>query len=326
MRCYSCFKEIDKEGYCNRCIKLLWNNDKRVSYKLDFDKAQYSQIKLDYTKKISISGVQDKISLILEDGVLKPAERNGMYILKPVPVIDIPKYRDDIPANENLTMQIAKQIFNINTALNALIFFKSGEPAYITKRFDRIGDKKIAQEDFCQLSNRSPDTHGKNYKYDSSYEETGIILKKYCPSYKIEVEKLFRIILFNYLTGNGDAHLKNFSLYQTEFGDYILTPFYDLLSTTIHFPNETWFALDLFDNGFYTNSFEKNGFYTGNDFLYLAKIFGIKPERSKMFIHEFIINEENILNMIDNSFLSIEAKTSYKDVVINRIKTLTYSN
>ena len=82
----------------------------------------------------------------------------------------------------------------------------------------------LAQEDFCQLSNRSPDTAGAHYKYDSSHEEVGQILRRFNPSYRIDAEKLFRMIVFNYVIGNGDAHLKNFSLLETPLGDFSLSP------------------------------------------------------------------------------------------------------
>ncbi|MFZ2657709.1 MAG: HipA domain-containing protein [Victivallales bacterium] len=113
------------------------------------------------------------------------------------------------------------------------------EPAneYLTRRFDRQDGRKIPQEDFCRLSGRTEETHGKNYKYDISYEELGRILKRFCPAYQVEVEKLFQRILFSYVFSSGDAHLKNFSLFMTEEGDHVLTPAYDLLCSSMNFPD-----------------------------------------------------------------------------------------
>ena len=91
------------------------------------------------------------------------------------------------------------------------MFLKDQSMAYITRRFDYRDKAKVGQEDLCQLSSRSPDTHGKNYKYDGSYEEVGRILKRFCKAQVVEIEKLYRLIVFNYVFSNGDAHLKNFS-------------------------------------------------------------------------------------------------------------------
>ncbi|MGM1057614.1 MAG: HipA domain-containing protein, partial [Bacteroidota bacterium] len=108
--------------------------------------------------------------------------------------------RDQMPANEHLTMQLARQIYDIETAENALIFFKNGAPAYITKRFDVNSDgTKKAVEDFASLSEKTPPTHGVHYKYEGNYLELFEFMKKFLPAYKLETPKLFKLILFNYL-------------------------------------------------------------------------------------------------------------------------------
>ncbi len=132
---------------------------------------------------------------------------------------------------------------------------------------------KLAQEDFCQLAGRSRATHGENYKYDGSYEEMGQLLRRYCPAWK--VEKLFALIAFNYVYSNGDAHLKNFSLLESPFGDSILSPAYDLLCTSLHLPHESRTALEFFED-FTTPSFDANGFCKRPDFLELAARFGLR--------------------------------------------------
>lgn len=137
-------------------------------------------------------------------------EKDGEYILKPIPPADIPRFKAEVPANEHLTMRIASQVMGIASAVNACICFADGELAYVTRRFDRRGGAKIGQEDFCQLSNRTEETAGRNYKYDGSYEEVGRILKQYGKACPVEIEKLFARIVFNYVFSNGDAHLKNF--------------------------------------------------------------------------------------------------------------------
>jgi serine/threonine-protein kinase HipA len=194
-------------------------------------------------------------------------------------------------------MQIASQVFGLDTAANAWIRFADGELAYITRRFDRRGGLKTGQEDFCQLSNRTEETAGKNYKYDGSDEELGRILKQYCKAYPIEVEKLFARIVFNYVFSNGDAHLKNFSLYESEFGDYILTPAYDLICTSLHFPDEGRTALDLFDT-FETESFAHNAFYKRPDFLRLAELYGMNMGRAERCMNQFAGSKDKVLDLI----------------------------
>ncbi len=320
-RCMSTLAGIANEGYSRSAQRRLAGGNRKFPHRLAFNRSDIIEFRMREARHLSISGVQDKVSLRLDRGKLYPTEKDGAYILKPVPSVDIPRFRADVPANEHLTMQIAEQIFGIQTAINACIRFADNELAYITRRFDRLGDRKIAQEDFCQLSNRSEETDGKNYKYDATYEETGRILKKFCKAYPVEVEKLFARIVFNYIFSNGDAHLKNFSLYRTEYGDYILTPAYDLISTSIHFPTESRTALDLFDR-YESDYFRMNGFYGRPDFMALAELFGIKTDRATRFLDRFAQQRQQVIDWIARSFLSAPAQADYAARFEDRIQTL----
>lgn len=249
--------------YSPTCLKHLFNG-KKVSHILPYDTPKMSEDIaeqfIENRKRISISGVQEKLSLLLDKNKLRLTEKaeQGNYILKPIP-IDLKK-TNQVPANEHLTMQIAKQVFGINTAENALIFFKDGTPAYITKRFDvKANGEKWAKEDFASLAGKSKYTAGQNFKYNYSYEAIGNLIKKYVPAWKIEIEKYFTLVLFNYIFSNGDAHLKNFSLIETISGDYILSPAYDLINTKLHV-DDTDFALDkgLFEDNFQSDDVKKN--------------------------------------------------------------------
>ncbi len=316
--CLSCLKKVEKDNYCNSCLKKMFNGKNPI---LNISKKEFSHVQYEQVDRFSISGVQDKISLKLDRKKLIPTNEDGEYILKPIPGISVPLFQNDIPANEHLTMQIAKQLFNIQTAENALIRFSDGELAYITKRFDRKDGSKLRQEDFCQLSGKTSETSGKNFKYDGSYQETGGIVKRFCVAYRIEIEKLFTLILFNYLIGNGDAHLKNFSLIESVSGDFVLSPAYDLINTTVHFPNESRMALDLFID-YETESFKENGFYKKTDFMRLAEFFKIKPERVMRMIDNFPIKKEKIENMVKSSLLSKDAKSRYLEIVKDRLKAI----
>ena len=195
--------------------------------------------------RLSLSGVQEKYSLtqVANQLRLTPRGTSGTHILKPVvPGADV-RRPEWMPANEHLTMQLAAQVFDIRTAACGLVFTPDLTPAYLTRRFDRRGDGgKWAVEDFAALAQRTPATHGEDYKYAGTYLDLFAVLEKHAAAYLIEAGKLFELILFNYLVGNGDAHFRNFSLMQTRWGDYVLAPAYDLLCTRLHI-EDTPFAL-----------------------------------------------------------------------------------
>lgn len=233
--------------YSRACLSKIFRG-KKVHHILPYESpasgSETEGLFNDNRKRISISGVQEKFSVLLEKNKLRLTKEGeqGEYILKPIPGAG--KRPECMPANEHLTMQIAKQAYGIETAENALIFFKDGQPAYIVKRFDLDEDgSKMAQEDFASLSGRTPQTHGEQYKYSGNYFELFQILKKFVPAYLIEAPKLLKIIIFNYLFSNGDAHFKNFSLIETPMGDFKLSPAYDLLNSRIHIEDKD-FALE----------------------------------------------------------------------------------
>jgi serine/threonine-protein kinase HipA len=309
MNCIGCYKKIEKNEYCLSCRKKLFDG-KRVSTVLDFDKPKAENMTMynEHSKRMSISGVQLKYSLKLNGNKLELCETNGQYIIKPIPTADHLEMMEDAPENEHLTMQIASQIFNIKTANNALIYFKDGTPAYITKRFDVKGDgTKYIQEDFAQITNRTKETHGESYKYEGSYLEIGELIKKYIPASMIAIENFFKIVLFNYIFSNGDAHLKNFSLIRNDFGEMELSPSYDLMSTIIHTPGERDTALDLYKNDHESEYYSKYGYYGRAEFIEFAKRLGLIEIRLLRIIEDFIDKEQKIIPFIQKGFLSKEA-------------------
>lgn len=302
-----------KEGfitYSPSCLRKVFGG-KKVSHILPYRSPNQSeednQKFIENRMRISISGVQEKLSLVLEKNKLRLTHEGelGDYILKPIPR-DL-KFVDQVPPNEHLTMQIASQVYGIETAPNALIFFESGEPAYITKRFDVKADKtKWAKEDFASLAQRTNSTHGKDYKYENfSYEEVADLIKKYVGAYQIEIEKFYKLILFNYLFSNGDAHLKNFALLETVSGDHIMSPAYDLLNTRIHVA-DTSFALK---NGLFADGSVRNP--TQKDFLAFGLKIGIKETRKNKIFSSFLNHKNLVHDFIDRSFLNQKAKKGY---------------
>ena len=275
------------------------------------------------TRRSSVSGVQEKVQLKRVRGGYEIVASGGDAILKPAPRNTAAKFAADIPANEHLTMRIAAKVFGIHTAENELVTLRDGEYAYLTKRFDRRNGHPIRQEDFCQLSGRSEDTHGSNYKYDASYEELADLMRRFCPSVAVENPKVFFIVLFNYVFANGDAHLKNFSLYQSPQGDYILTPAYDLLNTAIHFPNDpSAAALDFFADGHFTPRYEVLGFYSSADFIELGRCFGVSEAEVRKMLALFPARSAEVEEEIAKSRLSNEAKARYLFLFKDRLRAI----
>lgn len=306
--------------YSNTALKRVFQG-KKVSHILPYNSPKTDDITdaefNDNRKRMSISGVQEKFSVLLEKNKLRlinEAEQ-GQYILKPIP--NAGKFPEEMPANEHLTMQMARQVFGIETAENAMIFFQNGEPAYITKRFDIKADgSKWAQEDFASLAGLSPATHGEDYKYQGNYLDTFHVLKKYVPAYDIEAIKLFRLIMFNYLFSNGDAHFKNFSLIETPLGDFKLSPAYDLLNSRVHIEDKD-FALE---NGLLPSN-QAQGRVT-KQFHRLGELAKIDEKQVEKVFDSLTLNSERVYEMIDASYLSERKKRNYRQAYETRLNKL----
>ncbi len=323
--CPGCFKMGKDDAFCKKCREGLFDGEK-VPRVLPFTRPAYDDAKLKITPgRLSISGIQTKISLALEDGRLRMVESGGQYILKPIPRAEY-KRLAAMPINEHLTMQIARQVFKIEVADNALVQFEDGEVAYLVRRFDvRPGSPRSLQEDFAQIAGRSAETDGPDYKYDFSYEEIGGLIRKHVAAYKVDLERLFTLVVFNYLVHNGDAHTKNFSLFRSEdTGEYRLTPAYDLLDTRLHLPDESRTALGLFKDGFETESFKANGFYAYDDFVELARRFGVVRPRYERILKGFVDKKDDIFAFIERSTLQEDCKQLYKAHVGDSIMALSH--
>lgn len=301
--------------YSPACRQKLFNG-KIVSHHLDFD---YDADSIDFAEsinQISVSGVQEKISAVLKNGkiILTPIGQQGRYIIKPAPNYKHLRFRNFIPANEHLTMQIAKQVYKINVAENGLVFFANGETAYITKRFDFDGNgNKIKQEDFSSLAQKSSYTHGKDFKYTGSYEDVAMLLKQNVSAWQVEMSKLFTIIVFNYIFANGDAHLKNFSLQQSANGDYLLSPAYDLMNTAIHVKDEDFALQDgLMSVREYSEIYSQSGHPCRTDFYTFANRVGVLPKKRDEIIKIFSTENPLVYDLINRSFLDEKTKRMYK--------------
>lgn len=303
-------------SYSPSCLRNLFGG-KKVSHILPFDSPNKDEeeaaLFLENRQRISISGVQEKVSLRLEKNKLrltKPGEF-GTYILKPIPR-DLKKV-NQVPANEHLTMQIARQVYGINTAENALIFFRDGTPAYITKRFDvKTDGTKRSKEDFAALAGRTSENAGDNFKYNSSYEEVGLLLQKFAPAWRLEIEKYFVLVAFNFLFSNGDAHLKNFSLLETTSGDHILSPAYDLLNTRLHVADSDFaLAKGLFADDFKSKKYRSSLHPAQADFMEFAKRIGVLERRIEKLLVPFLEKQPKVESLLSRSFLNPTSQRTY---------------
>ena len=233
MNCLYCYQPLNKDeiDFHPSCSKKIFGTTQPPV--IDFDLKQLEELaKQIVIESKAVTGVQPKLSLNIEKQInevprLTIVGLQGDYILKPPSA----QYKE-LPENEDLTMHLA-ELAKIKTAKHSLIRLHSGELAYLTKRFDRIKGQKIAVEDFCQLSERLTED-----KYRGSIEMIGKIANKFTTNNGIEAQRLFELILFCYLTGNADMHLKNFSLIENLLGEYEFSPAYDLLNTAIVIPDD----------------------------------------------------------------------------------------
>ncbi|MEZ4984275.1 MAG: HipA domain-containing protein [Saprospiraceae bacterium] len=302
--------------YSPSCLRSLFNG-KKVHHILPYEPPRLNEDIaaqfLENRKRISISGVQEKLSLILEKNILRLTknEERGTHILKPIPK-DLKKV-DQVPANEHLTMQIAKQVYGLPTAENALIFFRDGSPAYITKRFDvKENGMKWGKEDFATLAGKTTDNAGAHFKYQFSYEEAGLLIQQFVPAWRVEIEKYFSLVVFNYLFSNGDAHLKNFSLLESASGDYLLSPAYDLINTKLHV-DDTDFALEkgLFADGYKSEYYKKSGHPSHCDFTVFAQRIGVAESRIEKLLKPFCDKQPLVETFIKRSFLTTANQRGY---------------
>lgn len=309
--------EMGNTSFSSKALKALFDGE-IVSHILPYnmpDAIETIREIQDGAGRISLSGVQEKMSAVVKNGcvVLARAGEQGHYILKPIPRALHLFDREYMPANEHLSMQIARQVYDIQTSANALVFWQDGSPAYITRRFDVKPDgSKIAMEDFASLAGLTKANGGSDYKYcNLSYEECGDIIRKNVLAAPVEIMKFFRVVVYNYLISNDDAHLKNFSLIERGKNDYVLAPAYDLINTFLHLGQPRIFALD---KGLFKEGMTKGVEYSisRTSFEEFGRRIGLTERIIRKEIDRFCDEYAILDTLIDNSFLSDKLKYSYK--------------
>ncbi|MCE5346123.1 MAG: HipA domain-containing protein [Bacteroidales bacterium] len=224
-RCPISYNPCGDNRYSDAGLRLL--SAELASLK-DLEYTAEEQRKEAYNRasKMSIQGIQPKVSakLNIKEEKFEIVDSGGRFILKPQH-----QYFPEMPENEDLTMRLADEI-GLEIPLHGLIWSKDNTLTYFIKRFDRKGQNdKVPVEDFAQLAGLSRDT-----KYEYSMEKVAGLIDKYCTFPSVEKLVLFKLVIFNYLIGNDDMHLKNFSII-TEDGKVKLSPGYDLINTTIEY-------------------------------------------------------------------------------------------
>ncbi len=308
--CLFCYRPLLKgeKDMHPACIKKFFGTSTMPTF--DYSTGQLDQLALQIIQEqTSLTGVQPKLSLHLyEHGETKRLTIVGLwggYICKPQTT-----YYKMMPEVEDLTMHLA-EVAHIDVVPHTLMRMADDSLCYLTRRIDRtpVGDK-IAMEDMCQLTGRLTE-----HKYNSSYERIGRTILKYSSLPKMDVTNFFEVVLFSWLTGNNDMHLKNFSLYETS-NTIRLTPAYDLLNAAIINPkDDEELALTL-------NGRKKK--LQRDDFIKSAATLGIEGVVVERFTTKYIKLLPKLNAVIRNSFLSADLKEKYSDLLIDRLDRLSF--
>ena len=305
-RCLYCYRPLEngEKDFHPKCARKFFGTEKVPS--LDYTCNDLERLALQIIKdQTSLTGVQPKLSLHLNKH--KGSQRLtivglwGNFICKPQTV----QFKS-MPETEDLTMHIA-ELAKIDVVPHTLMRMADGTLCYLTRRVDRNakGDK-IVMEDMCQLTERQTE-----YKYKSSYERIAKAISQYSSMPKMDVVNFFEIVLFSWITGNNDMHLKNFSLYEPQEGMIRMTPAYDLLNAAILNPkDDEELALTL--NG-------RKKHLKRSDFVSAGEIMGIDTKIVDRLIGKYVRLQSEMTEFIGQSFLDDDLKSKYIGLVSERI-------
>lgn len=307
-RCLYCYEflsesEIDFHSSCSKKIFGSPLPPVMPYAEKDFDSLAKEVIQ----SRTALTGIQSKLSLHISSGEKDATQKRftivglwGGYILKP-PSLHFP----ELPEVEDLTMHLAKAA-KIKTAPHSLIRLSSGNPAYITKRVDRLKKSKLAMEDMCQLTERLTE-----HKYQGSYEQIAKTVQKYSATPGLDVINFFELVLFSFLTGNADMHLKNFSLLEQPGLGMVLSPAYDLVNTALVNPaDEEELALTL--NG-------KKNKISKQDFTVAMSALKIDEKQQENIFNKLFHAFPTWIQLIEKSFLSNDYKRKYAEILNERM-------
>lgn len=309
-RCLYCYQELE-EGQTDfhfRCAKKIF--DSTTVPILPYTRVEIAKLAEQVIRsQTTLTGVQAKLSLDIDSKRNQPQRFTivglwGRYILKPQADIF-----HCLPEVEDVTMHLA-ELAKIKVVPHSLIRFADGELCYITKRIDRgTKGEKFPMEDMCQLSERLTE-----YKYKGSYEQIAKLIMQYSSVPKLDVVNFWEQVVFSWLTGNADMHLKNFSLYSLRRGYYSLTPGYDMISTTLVMPEDTE-ELALTLNG-------KKRKIKRSDFEIAMSNCRLEKKIVDNLFSKFVKVADKWATFIDISFLPENMKEQYKTIIRSKLELL----
>ncbi len=310
-KCLYCYKELaeGENDFHKKCARKIFGTP--YAPELPYTRKNLTDLaKQVIRSQTTLTGVQAKLSLDINKGDKSGNERFtivglwGRYILKP----QTDRFAN-LPENEDLTMHMA-ELVKIKVVPHSLIRFADGEICYITRRIDRTEQgEKLAMEDMCQLTERLTE-----YKYKGSYEQIAKAIQKYSSVPRLDLINYWEQVVFSWITGNADMHLKNFSLYSQQHGIYVLSPAYDMLSTALVMPEDTE-ELALTLNG-------KKRKLKKTDFVISMRASGMNEKVIENMFYKFLKNRDNLYDCIDVSFLPSEQKKQYKQIIREKLDLL----
>lgn len=306
-RCLYCYQVLRDRSHDFHplCSKKIFG--KQYPPELPYTEEQMTELAKQVVRSsISVTGVQPKLSLSINTGDTHARSERftivgllGEYILKPPTKM----YRH-LPEVEDLTMHLAT-LSRIKTVPHSLVRLQNGSLAYITKRIDRRKREKIHMEDMCQLTGRLTE-----HKYDGSYEQIAKAILKYSVHPGLDVVNFYELVIFSFLTGNADMHLKNFSLINYPETGYSLAPAYDLIASVLVNPGDTE-ELALYLNG-------KKRRLNRNDFTETCRRSNLEEKVISSLFLKFEKSFSAWLKFIDISFLPGEMKRKFKKIIAAR--------
>lgn len=310
-KCLYCYKELNdgELDFHKSCSKKIFGTTivPDLSYTRDNLNDLAKQL---IRSQTTLTGVQAKLSLDINKGTKSEGVRFtfvglwGRYILKPQTDMFY-----HLPEVEDLTMHLA-EIAKINVVPHSLIRFADGELCYITRRIDRTyKGEKLPMEDMCQLTERLTE-----HKYKGSYEQIAKAIQKFSSVPKLDLVNYWEQVVFSWVTGNADMHLKNFSLFCKENGNYTLTPAYDMLSTALVMPE------DIEELALTLNTKKRK--IHKDDFVKSMQMSGLGNKIIDNIFSKFFKIKDKWFEFIDISFLPDEMKNDYKTIIDNRLNTL----
>lgn len=310
-KCLFCYQELEEgqKDFHPSCAKKFFG--KAEVPILPYSRSNINDLAREAVlSRTTVTGVQSKLSMDVNKGGKDEPDRLtivglwGRYILKPKSE-DFPW----LPEVEDLTMHLAS-IAKIKVVPHTLIRFSDGELTYLTRRIDRDNrGTKLLMEDMCQICERLTAD-----KYKSSYENIAKMIRKFSSAPMLDLVNFWEVVMFSWITGNSDMHLKNFSLISKEAGNYVLSQAYDLINVHLVFPEDTEeLALTL------DGRKKKIG---RNNFVRAMESTGLESKVIENIIHKFMNAAPKWYDFIDISFLSQELKEKYKAEIASNLAKL----